>query len=131
MTDSVADMLARIKNGQVAKLSTVSIPYSNFKKHILQVIKDEGYIKSFEEKKTKENHKELIVRLKYIEGRKPVIQDVKRVSKPGCRMYSSINDLKGFYNNFGVTILSTSKGIMSDAQARSAKIGGEVLCQIF
>ena len=132
MTDSIADMLARIKNGQVAKLSNVFIPYSNFKKNVLQVIKDEGYIKSYEEKTAKKDgHKGLVVYLKYDKNKKPVIQDIKRVSKPGCRVYSSINELKGYYNNFGITILSTSKGVMSDSQARNAKLGGEVLCKIF
>ncbi|NRA73315.1 MAG: 30S ribosomal protein S8 [Rickettsiales bacterium] len=132
MTDSIADMLARIKNGQTAGLSEVFVPYSNLKKNILQVIKNEGYIKSYEENiDSKTNHKGLIVRLKYDKNRKPVVQDVKRISKPGCRVYSSIGDLKGYYNNLGVVVLSTSKGIMSDSQARTAKLGGEVLFKIF
>jgi small subunit ribosomal protein S8 len=132
MTDGVADMLARIKNGQVAKLQAVAVPHSNLKKGVLQVIKDSGYIKSFEEQKsTKTGHKEFIVHLKYMQGRKPVIQDLKKVSKPGCRRYSPIGELKSFYNNLGTTILSTSKGILSDKQARAANVGGEVLCQIF
>ena len=131
MTDSVADMLARIKNGQVAKLPTVSMPHSNFKKDILQVIQENGYIKSFEERNREDGHRELVVHLKYIKGRKPVIQDIKKVSKPGCRVYSPIGKLKGFYNNLGITILSTSKGVMSDTQARNAEVGGEILCQIF
>lgn len=132
MTDSIADMLARIKNGQTAKLSSTCVPYSNLKKNVLQVMKNEGYIKSYEEKSNAETgHKELIVQLKYDKNEKPVIQDIKKVSKPGRRIYSSISDLKGYYNNLGVTVLSTSKGVMSDNQARTAKVGGEVLCKIF
>ena len=132
MTDAIADMLIRIKNGQVAKLSNVFIPYSNFKKSILRVIKDEGYIKSYEEKDSIQNgHKGLVVHLKYDKDKRPVIRDIKRVSKPGCRVYSAINELKGYYNNLGIIILSTSKGVMSDSQARNAKLGGEILCKIF
>ena len=132
MTDSIADMLARIKNGQTAKLANACIPYSNLKKNILQVMKNEGYIKSYEEKaNAKTGHKELVVQLKYDKNQKPVIQDIKKISKPGRRIYSSISSLKGYYNNLGITILSTSKGVMSDTQARTAKLGGEVLCKIF
>jgi small subunit ribosomal protein S8 len=132
MTDSIADMLVRIKNGQAAKLHAVSVPYSNFKRDILQVIRDEGYIKSFEEQVSKTSgHKEFIVHLKYVKGNKPVITSIRKVSKPGCRVYSPISKLSGYYNNFGITILSTSHGVMSDARAREAKLGGEVLCQIF
>jgi small subunit ribosomal protein S8 len=132
MTDAIADMLARIRNGQVAKLQTVSIPYSNLKKGILEVIQSEGYIKSFEEKTSEvTGHKEMLVHLKYTDGRTPVIQDARKVSKPGCRIYSPIGALKNYYNNLGITILSTSKGIMSGKQARDANVGGEVLCQIF
>jgi small subunit ribosomal protein S8 len=132
MSDIIADMLVRIKNGQRARLSNVAVPHSNFKKDILQVIHDEGYIKSFEEKKSEvTGHKEFIVYLKYTNGQKPVIKDVRKVSKPGCRVYRPIDQLKGYYNNLGITILSTSKGVMSDTAARNAKIGGEVLCQIF
>ena len=131
MIDPIADMLVRIKNGQVAKLPTVTIPHSNFKRDILRVIKESGYINSFEEQKGKDGHKELVVHLKYAKGQRPVIQDIKKISKPGCRIYSPIGKLKGFYNNFGTTILSTSQGIMSDSQARKTGIGGEILCQIF
>ena len=76
-------------------------------------------------------HKGLVVHLKYDRNKKPVIQDIKRISKPGRRVYSSISDLKGYYNNLGITIISTSKGVMSDNQAREASLGGEVLCKIF
>jgi len=132
MTDSIADMLIRIKNGQMVKAKSVYMPHSKFKKDILKVLQNEGYIKSYEEKLVENTvHKGIVVYLKYADDRKPVIRDVRKVSKPGRRIYSSIDDLKGHYNNLGITILSTSKGVMSDNQARKAKVGGEILCQVF
>lgn len=129
--DPIADMLIRIKNGQAVGHDFVSMPCSAFKKGVLQVMLDEGYIKGFEEKvDDATGHKNLVVALKYLRGM-PVIKEVKKVSKPGCRIYSSIRDLRGHYNNLGVVILSTSSGIMSDTQARQKNIGGEVICKIF
>lgn len=129
--DPIADMLIRIKNGQAAGRDFVNVPCSVFKKGVLQVMLDEGYIKGFEEKvDDATGHKNLVVQLKYLRGM-PVIKEVKKVSKPGCRIYSSIRDLRGHYNNLGTVILSTSAGIMSDAQARKRNMGGEVICKIF
>lgn len=131
MTDPIADMLTRIRNSQLSGHDFVAIPASIFKKGVLQVMLDEGYIKAFDEKTDeKTSRKQLVVQLKYLRGR-PVIKELQRVSKPGCRIYSSIHDLRSHYNSLGIVVLSTSSGIMSDIQARKNNIGGEVICKIF
>jgi small subunit ribosomal protein S8 len=131
MTDIIADMLTRVRNAQRAGHSSVLVPHSALKKGILQVMMDEGYIKSYEDTVPEPGvHKQLVVHLKYVK-KDPVIKEITRVSKPGCRIYSSIKALRSYYNNFGVVILSTSRGIMSDATARKMNVGGEVICKIF
>ena len=129
LSDPIGDMFTRIRNGQLRSLSFVKIPASNFRLKILEVLKAEGYIKNIlvEDEKNKKNLK---VDLKYYEGT-PVIKEIKRVSKPGRRVYSSINDLPRTYNGLGISILSTPRGVMSDNEARAAHVGGEVLCQVF
>ncbi len=129
--DTIADMLARIRNAQRAGHDSVIIPYSKFKKGVLQVMLDAGYIKTYEAIKGEGPCTNLVVQLKYLRNRVPVIKEINRVSKPGCRIYSAIEDLRGYYNNFGTVILSTSRGVMSDVQARSMNVGGEVVCKIF
>ena len=131
MTDTIADMLTRIRNAQQRRLVSVAIPYSNFKSKILDVMQAEGYIGAYEKKDLKNNIANLEVSLKYSNGGVPVIQEIHRVSKCGCRVYSNIDDLPGFYNNLGTIILSTSKGVMSDRQARQEGVGGEVICKMF
>ena len=131
MVDVVSDMLARIRNGQHRRLISVEVPHSNFREQILKVMQGEGYIKSYTKKDLGNNISSLTVDLKYLPDGTPIIQEIKSVSKPGRRVYTSIELLADHYNGFGVAILSTSKGVMSDVQARQQKIGGEIICRIF
>tara|TARA_Y100000996_G_C22530225_1_gene646167 strand:- start:277 stop:672 length:396 start_codon:yes stop_codon:yes gene_type:complete len=129
LVDPIGDMLTRIRNGQMRSLNNIKIPFSNFRQKILEVLKKEGYIINFkvdEEKKLKF----LSVDLKYYEGQ-PVIKEIKRVSKPGRRVYSSADSIPKVLNGLGVAILSTSKGVMSDSEAVKNNIGGEIICRIF
>lgn len=126
MTDPIADMLTRIRNAQAAGKVEVNMPASKLKQSVAQVLKDEGYIAGFELRDVDE--KPLMnVSLKYYEGR-PVIENLKRVSRPGLRIYKSKDDLPQVQGGLGVAIISTSKGVMSDRAARAAGEGGEVLC---
>ena len=129
-TDPIGDMFSRIRNGQMRSLSSVEIPSSNFRKNILEILKKEGYIKDFFIEKTENNKTSLKITLKYYEG-DPVIKEIKRISKPGRRVYSSIKNLQKTYNGLGISILSTPRGVMSDNEAREANVGGEVLCTIY
>ena len=129
-TDPIADMITRIRNGQLRKLNNVSIPNSRFRARILDVLKDEGYISNYKILSEKQNNKSLIVDLKYNNGI-PVIKDIARVSKPGRRVYAKANSIPKILNGLGIAIVSTSMGIMSDNDARSKKIGGEVICRVF
>lgn len=130
MTDPIADLLTRIRNGQRARKGSIASPYSRMRESILKVMRDEGYIREYQIGADARGHKELTVELKYYEGQ-PVIQKIDRVSKPGRRVYTTIQDLKPYYNHLGISILSTSKGIMSDVEARRQTIGGEILCTLF
>lgn len=130
MTDPISDMLARIRNGQLAKKDFVKMPSSNVKRAICQLMTDEGYINGFTEDKNDKGFKELTVELKYYEG-KPVISEINRVSRPGLRRYSKAEDIPTVRDGLGVSVVTTSKGVMSDAQARAQKLGGEVLFRIF
>lgn len=127
MTDPIADMLTRIRNGQNVLLETVSMPSSKLKEAIARVLKDEGYIADFAIVKGDNNKAELTVTLKYFEG-KPVIEKIQKVSKPGLRIYKGKNELPQVMGGLGVAIVSTSEGVMSDRDARSKGFGGEVLC---
>lgn len=129
--DVIADMLTRIRNGQGAKLGVVNVPYSKFKEEIVKVFLDEGYIRSYKVNGDKASEKHLSISLKYLRDGKSVIQEVHKVSKPGRRVYSSMNDFKGYYNGLGVVILSTSKGVMTESNAKKNSVGGEVICKIF
>jgi small subunit ribosomal protein S8 len=131
MTDTIADMLTRIRNGQQRKLISINVPYSKFREQVLSVIRNEGYIKSYKKVPVAKNIDSFVVDLKYLRDGRPVIQEIKKVSKPGRRIYTPISDLGACYNNLGVVILSTSKGVLSDVQARKEKVGGEIICQIF
>lgn len=130
MTDPLGDMLTRIRNGQQARKSAIIAPASKFRTNVLEVLQREGYIRGFEEYEIKTGIREIKIELKYHEG-KPVIQKIARVSKPGRRVYSKIKDLTNVYNGLGISIISTPQGVMSDAEARKANVGGEVLCQVF
>ena len=130
ITDTIADLLTRIRNANSAKHDTVQIPASNMKKAICQILVDEGYIKSFS---VEEDGKQgvITVTLKYLEGKQPVIQGLRRVSKPGLRIYSSVEDMPKVMKGLGVAIISTSKGVMTDREARKQNVGGEVLAFIW
>ena len=130
MNDPIGDMLARIRNSQMRGKSTVSMPASKMRERVLSVLADEGYIRGFEATTGKDGHPAIEVSLKYFEG-EPVIREMKRVSKPGRRVYLSVKDIPQVRQGLGVSIVSTSKGVMSDASARSQNVGGEVLCTVF
>ncbi|XVN41297.1 MAG: 30S ribosomal protein S8 [Rickettsia endosymbiont of Argas persicus] len=130
MTDNVADMLTRIRNAYKSKLISVSFPSSKFKSSILEVLQKEGYIKDYTNiQKNNINHTE--VTLKYSTSGEASIREIHKVSKPGKRVYSAIKDLKGYYNNMGVYVLSTPYGVMSDREAHIRNVGGEVICKVF
>lgn len=130
VTDTIADLLTRIRNAQAAKHDTVEVPASKMKKAICQILLDEGYIKNFS---AKEDGKQGIINitLKYGEGKNPVIKGLKRVSKPGLRIYSSAEELPKVMKGLGVAIVSTSRGVMTDRAARKENVGGEVLAFIW
>lgn len=131
MTDIIADMLTRIRNGQMRKLVSIKSPHSRFREQVLKILLDEGYIGSYKKVNVRKNIDEIVIDLKYSRDGTPVIQEIKKVSRPGRRLYTAIEDLVGFYNDLGVTILSTSKGVISDRTARKEKVGGEIICQVF
>ena len=130
ITDTIADLLTRIRNAASAKHDTVEIPASNMKKATCQILVDEGYIKSFS---VTEDGKQGMIKvvLKYGEGKTPVIKGLRRVSKPGLRIYSNVEDLPKVMKGLGIAIISTSKGVMTDRQARKENVGGEVLAFIW
>ncbi|MDP7123120.1 MAG: 30S ribosomal protein S8 [Alphaproteobacteria bacterium] len=131
MSDPVADLLTRIRNGQRANKSSVLSPVSKLRGNVLEVLKSEGYIRAYEIRKDGESEMESFkIELKYHEG-KPVIHEISRVSRPGLRVYSKIQDLPRYYGGLGIAILSTPRGVMSDTQARQANVGGEILCRVF
>ena len=130
ISDVIADMLTRIRNANDAKHETVDIPASNMKKAIAKILLDEGYIKSYE---VIEDGKQGVIRisLKYLAGKQKVIRGLRRVSKPGLRIYSNCEDMPKVMNGLGIAIVSTSKGIMTDKEARKANVGGEVLAFVW
>ena len=130
MTDPVADVITRIRNGQMAERIEVASPYSRLREGVLDVLKRDGYIRGFAKKDGDDGHPSLVIELKYYEGR-PVIREIRKVSKPGRRVYSKIKDLPKVYNGLGISVLSTPKGVLSDQEARTANVGGEVLCTVF
>ena len=130
LVDPIGDMLTRIRNGQMRSLNKINIPFSNFRLKILEVLKKEGYIIDFNINNGKEKKKFLSVDLKYYEGQ-PVIKEIKRVSKPGRRVYSRATSIPKVLNGLGLAILSTSKGVMSDTDAIKNNLGGEIICKVF
>ena len=130
ISDVIADMLTRIRNANDAKHDTVDIPASNLKKSIAQILADEGYIRSYQ---VVEDGKQGIIRitLKYVAGKQKVIHGIRRVSKPGLRIYSNCEDMPKVMNGLGIAIVSTSKGVMTDKKARQANVGGEVLAFVW
>jgi len=130
MNDPLGDMLTRIRNAQLRGKSTVRTPASKVRAWVLDVLADEGYIRGYEKVTDANGHPALEIALKYYEGQ-PVIKDLKRVSTPGRRVYAGATEIPQVRQGLGVSIVSTSKGVMSDAAARQANVGGEVLCQVF
>ena len=128
--DPIGDMITRIRNAQMRALTKVSIPSSKFRAKILDVLKNEGFISNYEIKSEGNNKNSLIVDLKYYKGT-PVIKEIKRISKPGRRIYSKAVNISKIQNELGLAIVSTSKGIMTDNEARTNNIGGEIICRVF
>ncbi len=130
INDPIADMLTRIRNAQVARHDTVSMPASNMKKNIARLLQEEGYIKGWEAIDDGLQG-EIKITLKYLDKKQPVIVGLKRISKPGLRVYASCEELPKVLGGLGVAIISTSKGVMTDKTARKEKLGGEVLCYVW
>ncbi len=130
MNDPLGDMLARIRNASMRGKPTVRTPASKIRRWVLDVLKEEGYIRGYEDVTTEAGHNEIEISLKYYDGQ-PVIRELKRISTPGRRVYSGVKTMPQVRQGLGVAIISTPKGVMSDAQARTANVGGEVLCTVF
>ena len=130
LMDPIGDMFTRIRNGQMRLLNKIELPSSNFRLKILEVLKNEGYILNYVLEKKENNKKTLQIDLKYSDGI-PVIKEIKRVSKPGRRVFSSATSIPRIQNGLGLAIISTNKGVMSDIEARKNNIGGEIICRVF
>jgi small subunit ribosomal protein S8 len=130
INDPLGDMLARIRNAQMRHKTKVTTPASKLREHVLDVLVEEGYIRGYARVDYDGGKSEFEIELKYFDG-EPVIKDIKRISTPGRRVYSSVKDLPTVANGLGVAILSTPKGVMSDARARTENVGGEILCNVF
>ena len=129
MNDPLGDLLTRIRNAQRRGRSTVQSPSSKLRWHVLEVLQREGYIRGFTEVE-RDGYKELDIELKYYDGA-PVISEIRRISKPGRRVYSAVRDLPLVRNGLGISVLSTPKGVMSDDEARTQNVGGEILCRVY
>ena len=130
INDPIGDMLTRIRNAQRVGKKSVESPSSLMRKHVLEVLQKEGYIRNYRSEEVRKGIEKLIIELKYSEGR-PVIESVGRVSKPGRRVYCAVKKLASYRSGLGMSILSTSKGVMSDIDARNQGVGGEIICQVF
>ena len=130
LTDTIADMLTTIRNGLLVQKEKVQTPFSKVKSNILKVLTEEGYIKDYKIINETKAIKKIEIVLSYIDGY-PSIKKISKVSKPGRKVYTKIKTLPSYYNGYGVTIVSTSKGIMTDKKARRSNLGGEILCQVF
>ncbi len=130
MNDPLGDMLTRIRNGVRARKTVIRAPYSKLHEAVCNVLAEEGFIRGSKIEDVGNNKKELVIELKYDSG-ESVIRELKRISTPGRRIYAKIKDLKPFHNGLGISVLSTPQGVMPDYKARSANVGGEVLCQVF
>ena len=130
VTDTISDMLTTIRNGLLLSKEFVCTPSSKLKLNILKVLQEEGFITSFKENKIQKGIKEIKITLSYINGN-PSIKLISRISKPGRRVYSKLKDLPSYFKGYGVTIVSTSKGVMTDKKARISNLSGEILCQVF
>jgi small subunit ribosomal protein S8 len=130
MIDPLGDLFSRIRNAQMRNKSKVSTPGSKMRARVLDVLKNEGYIRGYSSVEHKDGRSEFEIELKYFDG-SPVIREIERVSKPGRRVYASVKALPRINNGLGVAILSTPKGVMADHEAREANVGGEILCTVF
>ena len=130
VTDTISDMLTTIRNGLLLSKEFVCTPSSKLKLNVLKVLQEEGYITSFKENKIQKEIKEIKIILSYINGN-PSIKLISRISKPGRRVYSKLKDLPSYFKGYGTTIVSTSKGVMTDKKARISNLSGEILCQVF
>ena len=130
MNDPIGDMLTRIRNAQMRGKSTVSTPASKLRAWVLDVLADEGYIRGYEKTSSTNGHGAIEISLKYFDG-VPVIKELKRISKPGRRVYLGVKDIPQVRQGLGVSIVSTPQGVMSDANARAKNVGGEVICTVF
>ena len=129
LMDPIGDMFTRIRNGQLRRLTKVEMPSSNFRLKVLEVLKNEGFISSYHIEKKDSNKVSCVVDLKYYEGT-PVIKEIKRVSKPGRRVFSRATSIPRIQNGLGLAIISTNKGVMSDIEARKNNVGGEIICRV-
>ena len=130
MTDPIADMLTRIRNAQMATKKTVDVPYSSFKRDIVKVLRQEGFVAGFDIR-LQSNKKVLRVYLKYTDGKEPIIQGIERVSRPGRRRYLGFKKLPYVHDGLGMSIISTSQGLMTTTKARSKRVGGEILLNVW
>ena len=129
-TDPIGDMISRIRNGQMRSHIKIEMPASSFKGKILEILKREGFIINYTLDQTDDKKIKFLVNLKYNSG-SPVINNIERISKPGRRFYSSAQSIPKIKNGFGIAIVSTPKGVMTDTEARKAKVGGEIICKVF
>ena len=130
LSDTIGDMITRIRNAQKNGVSSTVSPCSKLRLHVLDVLKREGYIRDYSDYEVRKGVREIKIELKYREGQ-PVIREINRASKPGRRLYCRVEDLPKIYGGLGISILSTSRGVLSDGQAREANVGGELLCTVF
>ena len=130
LQDPLADLFSRIRNAQQRKKKIVTSPISKMRENILEVLKNEGYIRGYARTKHSTGREELDIELKY-DDRGPVISNITRISKPGRRVYSGVDRIPFIHNGLGISIISTSQGVMSDSDAREKKIGGEIICKVF
>ena len=130
VTDTISDMITTIRNGLLLSKESVKTPSSKLKINILKILQEEGYIKSFKENEIKKGIKEINIILSYVNGESS-IKIISRISKPGRRVYSKLKNLPSYFKGYGVTIVSTSKGVMTDKKARISNLSGEILCQVF
>lgn len=128
--DATSDMIATIRNGQQARIAEVMVVSNHLNKSVLQVLQDEGFINGFNEVEVRKGIKKININLRYYQGQ-PVIKQIKRISKPGRRIYSQINSLRKNFNGLGLSVVSTSKGVLPDYEARKQNVGGEVICEVF
>jgi len=131
MQDPISDMLTRIRNVMVQGKKSVRVPYSGIKSSVLDTLKREGFIRNFEAVEKASAKKDLLIELKYAENGSSVINSLKRISKPSCRIYFQAADVKPVLNGIGIQVISTNKGVLSDREARKENVGGEVLCEIW